>query len=473
MQTIILSGGVGSRLWPISRKLHPKPFIKLEDGLSILQHTFLRALNIGSTAIVNVTGKEFIFKVKSEANTVLKIANTDLPTSYIVEPFGRGTAAAIALAALWIAETQSPDELMLVMPSDHLITNNKLFLTAVTEAKILASQNKLVTLGIIPTAPETGYGYIEFENNHVIRFVEKPAFDLALKYSQSSNYLWNSGMLIFKAGVMLEEMALHCPEILDTAKHCYSLSKAIDNQFILDPNSLLQIKEDTIDYAVMEKSANIAVVACDREMGWNDIGSWDAFSKTMSADANNNVINAQAITNKVSNCYFESNHPERIIGAIGLDNLVIVDTDDALLIAHKNNLQEVRGIYNQLMKNNHPSHELHTTVHRPWGTYTILENNTNFKIKRIEVYPGASLSLQSHQYRSEHWVVIEGTAHVVNGEQELILNINESTFIPAKNKHRLSNNTDKTLKIIEVQTGTYLEEDDIVRYDDIYDRVEQ
>ena len=458
MHIVILSGGVGSRLWPLSRKAHPKPFIKLPCGKSILQNTFFRALHLDPEGIINVTSNEFVFKIKEE----LSALSTTLEPTYILEPFGRNTAAAIAMASLWV----DSNELILVMPSDHLIENEEAFANAVASAKALAEQNRIVTFGIKPNGPETGYGYIEFEGNAVKNFVEKPSQEKAIEYIASGNYLWNSGMFCFKAGVMLEEMKKHCPDILAQSQICFESSKAQKTTSLkLDSATFAHVRDDSIDYAVMEKSDKVSIVPCD--IGWSDIGNWNALAKISAQDENGNVASARAILSKTSNCYIESQN--RIIATIGIKDLVIVDTPDALLIANKDNVQDVKNIYNRLAKVGHHTHETHVTVYRPWGSYTVLEDGENFKIKRIEVTPGASLSLQSHKHRSEHWVVVSGQALVVNGDNKLVLGISQSTYIPTGNKHRLSNPSDTAmLVIIEVQTGGYLGEDDICRYEDVY-----
>lgn len=469
MYSIILSGGVGSRLWPVSRKFHPKPFIKMPNKLSILQNTFVRAIALGSKGIINVTGNDLLFKVQKDWDEISSIAKSSVKPSYILEPFGKSTTAAIAMACLWVAEFYGEDEILLVLPSDHMIADQSSFNMAVKQAIDLAENNRIVTFGIKPMSPEIGYGYIEYEGNKVIRFLEKPILEKAQEYYASGKYLWNSGMFCFKAKAMLQEMLSHCPDILMAARKCFAESRKLSlEQLLIDAESFKVIREISLDYAIMEKSDKLSIVPCD--LGWSDVGTWAALSNALESDANGNILNAEAIVDRVSNCYIEGNG--RLIAAIDVDNLVIVDTPDALLVASKEAAQDVKNIYNRLVLSGHEAHELHKTVHRPWGSYTILEEMPMAKIKRIEVYPNASLSLQSHQHRSEHWIVISGRARVVNGEEELLLNVNQSTYIPAGNKHRLSNVSDvDTLIIIEVQTGSYLGEDDIQRFEDIYGRV--
>lgn len=470
MYSVILSGGVGSRLWPVSRKFHPKPFIKMPNKLSILQNTFIRALELGSQGIINVTGSELLFKVQKDWDEISSIINPSIELSYILEPFGRSTAAAIAMTCLWVAETYGEDTVLLVLPSDHIITDQSSFNRAVEKAVYLAEQNnRIVTFGIEPTGPEIGYGYMEYENNTVVRFLEKPTPEDAKKYCVSDRYLWNAGMFCFKGSVMLQEMLIHCPDILTEAQKCFTASRKVSTeQLVIEAKSFKNIREISLDYAIMEKSDKLSVIPCN--LGWSDVGTWTALSKALESDSNGNIFNAEVIVDRVSNCYIEGT--DRLIAAIDVDNLVIVDTPDALLIASKDAAQDVKAIYSRLALSGHEAHELHKTVHRPWGSYTILEETLGAKIKRIEVYPGASLSLQSHQHRSEHWIVVSGSAKVVNGEKELSLNVNQSTYIPAGNKHRLSNLSDvDNLIIIEVQTGTYLGEDDIQRFEDMYGRV--
>ena len=467
----ILCGGAGSRLWPVSRELHPKPFIRLADGQSLLQKAWLRgALLPGVIEVLTVTNRELFFKTEDEYREVAGIAPSALPNSYILEPFGRNTAPAIAAAALQVAELHSADTLLLVLAADHLIAGQAAFAQAVVQAAQLAQQGKLVTFGIQPESPETGYGYIEADGNTVKRFVEKPKLEQAQEYVASGRYLWNSGMFCFSAGAMLREMEQHCPEILAATRACMAQSRRAEGkgfaQIELASASFDRIADDSIDYAVMEKSSNVAVVPCS--IGWSDIGSWSALGDLTAADEKGNRIEGETLLHDVSNCYIQSN--ERIVGAVGIDNLIIIDTPDALLVADRTRVQDVKHLYASLKAEGHESHRLHRTVHRPWGTYTVLEEGECFKIKRIVVKSGACLSLQMHHHRSEHWIVVSGMASVVNGEQEILVNTNESTYIPAGHKHRLENPGVVDLVMIEVQSGEYLGEDDIVRFEDVYGR---
>ncbi len=469
----ILCGGAGSRLWPVSRELHPKPFIRLADGQSLLQKAWLRGAVLADVIeTMTVTNRELFFKTEDEYREVSAIpTNNALVNRYILEPFGRNTAPAIAAAALQVAATHGEDACLLVLAADHLIADQAAFAQAVASAMQLAAQGKLVTFGIQPDAPETGYGYIEADGNIVKRFVEKPDLKTAQEYVASGRYLWNSGMFCFQAGTMLREMQQHCPAILAATRACIAQSGSAEgarySQLTLDATLFKQVPDNSIDYAVMEKSHNVAVVPCS--IGWSDIGSWTALGDLTTADAQGNRIEGEVILHDVNNCYIQSN--QRIVGAVGVKNLVIIDTPDAVLVADRNHAQDVKYLYARLKAEGHEAHKIHATVNRPWGTYTVLEEGPKFKIKRIAVKPGASLSLQMHHHRSEHWIVVSGMARVVNGQQELFVNTNESTYIPAGHKHRLENPGMLPLVMIEVQSGEYLGEDDIVRFEDVYGRV--
>ena len=465
----ILCGGAGSRLWPVSRDMHPKPFIRLADGQSLLQKAFLRGATLPDVEeILTVTNRELFFKTEDDFREVNK---NDIATSFILEPFGRNTAAAIAAATLHVAKTYGDKAIMLVLAADHLIADQDAFHRAVAQATMLARDGSLVTFGIKPDAPETGYGYIEAEGNNVLRFVEKPSLETAKEYLTSERFLWNSGIFCFEAGVMLQALEQHCPEILSATKACIESSRTAEGkgfkQLELNAEYFNRVPDDSIDYAVMEKSNGVAVVPCD--IGWSDIGSWSALSNLADPDEKGNRIAGEALLHDVTNCYIKSD--KRIVGAVGIDNLIIVDTPDAVLVADKSRSQDVKHLYTALKKQGHEAHKMHLTVHRPWGTYTVLEEDVRYKIKRIEVKPGASLSLQMHHHRSEHWIVVSGMARVVNGDRELFVSTNESTYIPAGHKHRLENPGVLDLVMIEVQSGQYLGEDDIVRFQDVYGRV--
>lgn len=466
---VILCGGVGSRLWPVSRESHPKPFIRLSDGQSLLQKTFLRAACLpGVEELLVATNRELYFKTEDEFR---EINTAQRAISFILEPFGRNTAAAIAACALQITQTHGDDAIMLVLPADHLISDQEAFALAVTEATALARQGKLVTFGIQPESPETGYGYIEADGQDVLNFIEKPILEKAQEYVSSGRFLWNSGMFCFTAGNLIREMEQHSPAILLATKTCIEQSRLATgkgfSQLELDAPSFNLVPDNSIDYAVIEKSKQVAVVPC--RIGWSDIGSWNALGDLSIPNTEGNRVEGEVLLCDVTNCYIRSDN--RLVGAVGVDNLLIIDTPDALLVAEKSRAQDVKRIYAQLKAQGHEAHKLHRTVHRPWGSYTVLEEGPRFKIKRIEVRPGASLSLQMHHHRSEHWIVVSGMAKVVNGEQELFIRTNESTYIPAGHKHRLENPGVRALIMIEVQSGEYMGEDDIVRYEDIYGRV--
>jgi mannose-1-phosphate guanylyltransferase / mannose-6-phosphate isomerase len=464
----ILCGGAGSRLWPVSRETHPKPFMQLQDGESLLQKAFLRAANLVDTSeILTVTNRDLFFKTE---DAYREVNTSHLTTSFILEPFGRNTAAAIAAAVLQIEKTHGADAILLVLAADHLISDQPAFQAAVKTACVLAQSGKLVTFGIEPDSPETGFGYIEADGNKVIRFVEKPNLAKAKEYLASGRFYWNSGMFCFTAGTMLAAMKLLCPEILNATRVCIEVSRNAKSdglgQLALDPKLFDLVPEDSIDFAVMEKADNLAVVPC--KIGWSDIGSWSAMSDVAKPDENGNRILGDALLHDVTNCYIQSH--DRIVGAVGVDDLIIVDTADAVLVARKSMAQNVKHLYAELKANNHDAHKHHRTVQRPWGDYTVLDEGPGYKIKHITVKPGASLSLQMHHYRSEHWVVVSGVASVTKGEENYLVNTNESTFIPVGTKHRLQNATAEALTIIEVQSGSYVGEDDIVRFQDIYGR---
>lgn len=458
----IMCGGSGSRLWPVSREQHPKPFIKLSDNQSFLQKAFLRGAKLSDVSeVLTITNRDLYFKT---LDSFKEVNSNEIQTSFILEPYGRNTAAAVASAAIYARDTYGDDAVLLVLAADHLITEQVAFDNAVSCAIELAKSGRLVTFGIKPTIPETGYGYIEALGTEVLRFVEKPTLDKAIEYVESGRFFWNSGMFCFKASTMIAEMDLHCPEVLIATKACLDKSDSVQSKKVkhidLDPDTFIHVPDISIDYAVMEKSGNVSVVPCD--IGWSDIGSWAAISELHQADDDGNTVQGHAILHATSNCYISSE--DRVIGAVGVENLVIVDTADALLVAHKESSQDVKLIYNHLKTINNDAYKIHRTVYCPWGRYTLLEVGERFKIKRLEVKPGASLTMQMHHHRNEHWVVLSGVAEVFYEDQIALLTANQSTYIPAGHRHQLKNPGLIDLVMLEVQTGEYLGEDDIIDY---------
>lgn len=475
---VIMCGGTGSRLWPLSRKAHPKPFITLPDGDTLLGKTYRRTLRLGNVAeVLTVTNQELLFKTEDEYS---QYGNGDpVRLSYILEPSGRNTAAAVTAAALYAQKHYGDDTVVLVLAADHLVQDDAAFARAVAAAADIARQGRHATFGIQPDYPETGYGYIEadteqpFGKGYLVRqFVEKPDEATATGYLQAGNYYWNSGMFCFHVGTLLQEMDEFAPKVirntgnaLQAASH--STSTTGGQVVRLPVNEFSMVPDISIDYALMEKSTRTAVVPCD--IGWSDIGAWPALSELVPADEQGNRSIGEVIAIDSRSNYVHS--PRRLAAVLGVDDLIVVDTADALLVAHRDKAQDVKNIVTELKKQNHEAHLLHQKVYRPWGSYTTLEEGDSFKIKRIEVKPGASLSLQMHHHRSEHWIVVSGMAKVTNDGREFYLRANESTFILAGHQHRLENPGMTLLVLIEVQSGDYLGEDDIVRFEDNYGRV--
>ena len=457
MTNIILCGGSGTRLWPISRTLMPKQFVKLFDDKSLFQLTVQRNSKLCKSSFI-VSNSEQYFLALDQLEE-LNIENN----KYLLEPIGRNTAPAIALACMQL----DYDEIVLVTPSDHLIKDEKEYEKVLKKAKEFASENKLVTFGITPTFAETGFGYIETVNEFDVKaFHEKPNFEIATSYLKAGNYYWNSGMFCFKAGVFLDELKIHSPEIYEASKIAFENANNTNNLIRIKHEDMANIPEDSIDYAVMEKSNIVKVIPSN--ISWSDVGSFDSLYEELPKDKNNNTINDNhiAIDSKNNLVY----GVERKIATVDIEDLIIIDTGDALLISKKGSSQKVKKVVEKLKESNSQLHNIHLTGYRPWGTYTVLEESTGYKIKKIEVTPWKRLSLQTHKYRNEHWVVVSGIATVEVNNNTFLLNENESTYIKAGQIHRLSNNTDAPLVIIEVQVGIYTGEDDITRFEDDFKR---
>lgn len=456
MQVVILCGGSGTRLWPISRTLFPKQFVKLFDNESLFQKTIKRNLPHAESFSVVINQEQYFMGLDQAEE--LKFTK---PQSYILEPIGRNTAPAIAMAAM----NAKPEEILLVVASDHLIENQKAYEEAVSKAKELASSGKLVTFGIKPNYPETGYGYIEAEGLEVRSFKEKPTAEVAASYIQAGNYFWNSGMFCFKAGTFLEELKAYAPDLYQESLRTFNNARK-DSVLRLNMEDMKAIRSESIDYAVMEKSKKVNVVPSD--IGWSDLGSFDSLYEALPKDASGNTQAEKTIHLGSKNNLVIGG--KRLVSTIDVEDLVIVDTTDALVIAKKGSTQKVKDLVAEVKKHNAEMTNIHTTAHRPWGTYTILDDNSGYKVKQIVVRPGAKLSLQYHHHRSEHWIVVRGVATVTINDKVFELKQNESTYIPKEATHRLENHGKADLILIEAQVGGYLGEDDIVRLQDDYKR---
>ncbi len=469
----IIAGGSGTRLWPVSRYTMPKPFIRLHDDETLLQKTLRRAAAVtDSGKLLTVVNRELLFRFLDDYRALQLQEDCEL----VLEPFGRNTAAAVLLCALRVRELCGGQAQLLVLPADHLIQDEPAFAEAVRRAQELAGQGYLVTFGLQPEYPETGFGYIRTGDAlgeagyQVAEFLEKPELELAQEFVASGSHLWNSGMFCMSVDTLLTEAERYVPSLLQSVEACWQQGQHASGQDYeqveLDAETFAMVEDVSIDIALMERSDRVAVVPC--RLGWSDIGSWQAVSSLAPADEQGNRIQGEVILHDTRNCYIDS--PSRLTAAVGVEGLMVVDTPDALLIAHEDRSQEVKVIAERLKEKGHPAFLGHLTTVRPWGTYTVLRDDDGYKIKRIVVKPGASLSLQAHHHRSEHWIVVSGTAEVVNGEHSFLLRTNESTFIRIGEKHRLSNPGLIELVLIEVQCGEYLGEDDIVRYEDVYGR---
>jgi mannose-1-phosphate guanylyltransferase/mannose-6-phosphate isomerase len=473
---VILSGGSGTRLWPLSRELYPKQLLPLVGDRTMLQETAARLRGMDDVgAPVVVCNESHRFMVAEQLHET-----GDVPQAIVLEPVGRNTAPAVAVAALVALEnaakagggaTGSADPVLLVLPADHVIRNVEAFREAVKLGLAAASEGKLVTFGVVPTQPETGYGYIKRASGKgpayaVEQFVEKPNLTTAQKYVASGDYYWNSGMFMFRALAYLAELERHAPAMLEACRQAVAKGTR-DLDFTRLPKAEFEAcPSDSIDYAVMEKTAAAVVVPLDA--GWSDVGSWSALQDALPTDDNGNVVSGDVITEGARGCYLHST--SRMIAAVGLEDHVVVETKDAVLVAPRDKVQDVKQLVNQLKSKGRYETSLHREVFRPWGSYDSIDNGHRFQVKRLVVKPGASMSLQLHHHRAEHWIVVSGTARITRGDETFLLGENESTFIPMGTKHRIENPGKVTLHIIEVQSGSYLGEDDIVRFEDIYGR---
>lgn len=466
IQPVILAGGTGSRLWPLSRELYPKQLLQLIDETSLLQTTVLRVSQLVDVLPpLLVVGEEHRFVTRSQVEGL----GLEESCHMLLEPVGRNTAPAICGAVEYCALESDEDTVLLVLPADHLILRKASFQEAVNQATELAADGKIVTFGIEPQHPETGYGYIEQgEGCSVQSFREKPDLATAQSYLEQGNYFWNSGMFAFTIKTFREEMEKLAPEMLGAMKDSVTDGVRDGLFFRLDEAAMERCPNDSIDYALMEKTKRAAVVAAD--LDWSDIGSWHALWEVSVKDKDGNVCHGDVITKDTKNCLVRAE--STLVATVGLEDTLVVETSDAVLVAPMSRSQDVKKIVTSLKKSKRGEFKVHRTVYRPWGSYTVLEEQSRYQIKRITVSPGAKLSLQMHHHRHEHWVVVSGTARITNGDDVFLLYENQSTYIPAGVNHRLENPGVIELELIEVQNGSYLGEDDIVRFEDDYGRDE-
>lgn len=469
MKPVVLAGGTGSRLWPKSRAALPKQFLSLTSDKTMLQDTILRLPADKMELPLFICNEDHRFLAAEQ----LRVADIDYD-SIILEPVGRNTAPAIALAALRAVQ-QGEDPVLLILAADHLIADHNAFHAAVEKATRLAEQGKLVTFGVVPTEAHTGYGYIKAGDSvdeigfKVAQFVEKPDLATAQQYLKSGEYYWNSGMFMFKASVYLRELSEHAPDIFTACTNAMQNTDK-DMTFIrVDADEFAKCPDDSIDYAVMERTSDACMVPLDA--GWNDVGSWTSLWETsQNKDTSGNVVVGDAILDGVTNSYINSE--QRLIAVIGLDDVVVVETKDAVMVANKSKVQDIKNVVNKLKAEKRPEFEFHREVFRPWGSYDSIDNGRRYQVKRISVKPGEKLSVQMHHHRAEHWIVVSGTANVTVGEVTSLVTENESIYIPIGEIHALENPGKILLELIEVQSGSYLGEDDIVRFSDRYGRVE-
>ncbi len=463
IQPVILSGGSGTRLWPLSREAYPKQFLPLASEQTMLQATWQRVAPIAARGPLVIANEEHRFVAAEQLQQV-----GAEPAAIILEPVGRNTAPAIAVAALE-ATRDGGDALLLVLPSDNVINNETAFRSAVQAAAAAAEAGKLVTFGIVPTGPETGYGYIKAADGQglraVERFVEKPDLGTATRYVSSGQYYWNSGMFLFKASRYLQELERFQPAMLAGSRQAWQQARRDADFTRLDKEAFTAVPSDSIDYAVMEKTADAVVIPLDA--GWNDVGSWTALRDVSQQDGDGNAHQGDVIAIDCRNTYA---YAQRLVALVGLDDVVVVETDDAVLVGKADRMQEVKTVVAQLKAEGRSEATWHRKVYRPWGAYDSIDNGERFQVKRITVKPGGTLSLQMHHHRAEHWIVVSGTAEVTRGDEVILLSENQSTYIPLGVTHRLRNPGKLPLELIEVQSGSYLGEDDIVRFEDTYGR---
>jgi len=486
---VILSGGSGTRLWPLSRELYPKQLLPLVSEKTMLQETVARISGIADISSPLIIANESHRFMIVEQMRLMQVE----PSAIMLEPVGRNTAPAVAAAAL-LALSKGKDPLLLVLPADHVIRDKAAFQSAVAEGVHYAMKGKLITFGIVPNSPETGYGYIKkgkeiksvqgsrfkVKGNHsrltphaslftafeVSRFEEKPTPAKAKSFVQSGDYLWNSGMFMFRASVYLKELKRHAPEILKACEKALKNSVKDLDFLRLDEKAFSECPADSIDYAVMEKTGSAVVIPLDA--GWSDVGSWSSLWEVLPRDMQGNAFSGDVLAHDIKNSLISAG--SRLVAAIGMKDCIIVETSDAVLVTPKDEVQKVKHIVEELRKQKRDEALLHLRVNRPWGAYECIDSSDRFQVKRITVNPGASLSLQKHMHRAEHWIVVKGTARITKDKDVLTLSENESTYIPLGTRHRLENPGKIPLELIEVQSGSYLGEDDIVRFDDRYGR---
>jgi mannose-1-phosphate guanylyltransferase/mannose-6-phosphate isomerase len=468
---VILSGGSGSRLWPLSREHFPKPLLPLVSERTLLQETACRLDPVPDLGdAVYVCNEEHRFLVAEQVAQLGK-----KPATIILEPQGRNTAPALTLAALYLV-ARDPEAMMVVMPADHVMTEPQNFVEAVRLGSVSAQSGSLVTFGVLPDSPETGYGYIKRNGDleggvayTVAQFVEKPDLQTAMRYVDAGDYYWNSGIFLMRADRWLEEIGKQRADILDCCRQALEQGTQDSDFLRVNKPAFVACPSDSIDYAVMEKTDRAVVVPISA--GWSDVGAWSALWNVCPRDADGNVIQGDVIVQDTRNAFLVAQH--RCLAVVGLENVIVVETSDAVLVADKDKSQDVKEIVRRLKETDRNEHKFHRRVYRPWGSFEGIDAGPRFQVKRLSVKPGAQLSLQMHHHRAEHWVVVKGTARVTCGERTFNLHENESTYIPIGERHRLENPGNIPLEVIEIQSGSYLGEDDIVRYADVYDRVKE